>query len=843
MSRILHRPNQAVDYGTVETNGAGNVLGDNNNDTRKQYYEDSGSILLYPTFDPTVIPPGREIIAVRAGHRHEQGGSLIALHNGWVMGYLRISNQRLPNSKAYEQDGYSTTARPIEGPAIYNSAFKPWTAVDINKMTTDVGAATGEFGPNKKKIWCIATEAYIIIVLNDDVVVPTINFPANGQTIDTSSVDFKGNVTVTQEEQPVACVFQVSRSQYFDDDTVETFVGGLVQTAGNKSIYDSVVGKDSYTNLGPGQWYVRVKGKDYRGVESAWGATTSFNIVHAALPVPQVTNPSSQAVRNTPYGYREANIPTTPPGERFVGIEWQFSQASDFSGTVVSWKNNKVGRYNAGVIGYVADPDPEVEPGQHGDKVSTDDPDQYLVQGGWYARARCVDVWNQAGNWSAGTAFSVSHPPSVQQPWPSGGVGFDDDAFPVRWQFGDAWKGDTQSAYRVIVRDPSNTTLIHDTGKVESPFNNVKVVIPDNRKEQVLNLSIQLWDRDGVASTIWTGTFRHSTAPVITLPYPAADEVVITGQPNLTWSAVFAPGQSQKSYHIAFIRRDTGVVEWKTTTHQLSTNNFWNAPSVVLKNVSAYQLALTITDTQDLYTTLLRNFSTDYVRPSMIYCSAYVSNYEEDGYVQILWPATEVAPQFVEFRLYRRNVDIPGSDWEQIGTVADPEVWEFHDWSSSGHYHYQYAITQVVMLYGALVESLPDEHSEALQIQSSHYWLISPEDESLNTKLYHITDDKYVRKVEKSRHTIIGGGERFNFGKPIGIEGTLSGQIKGGSPVTVRQARERIERMQLEMNYCYLRDPFGNYTKIVIDDVSIGRIAGVGTSEFVDIEIPYIEVK
>ena len=78
MSRIIWRPNQAVDYGTVETNGTGNVLGDGNNSTRKQYYEDSGSILLYPSFDGTTIPEGREIIAVRAGHHQQNGGSPVS---------------------------------------------------------------------------------------------------------------------------------------------------------------------------------------------------------------------------------------------------------------------------------------------------------------------------------------------------------------------------------------------------------------------------------------------------------------------------------------------------------------------------------------------------------------------------------------------------------------------------------------------------------------------------------------------------------------------------------------------------------------------------------------------
>lgn len=843
MARLIHRPNQAVDYGTVETNGSGNVLGDGNNSTRKQYYEDSGSILLYPTFDPLLVPDGRVILAVKPGLVQQNGGSLILLHNGWVMGYLRINNQRVGKSRIYKQDGYSTTPRAVEGAPIYNTGLAPWRPADIDKMTTDVGSPTGEFGPNTKKLWCICNESYIVLVIDDDVVTPSINYPADGAIINTSSVDFKGNVNVTQEEQPVACVFQVCRTEFFDDETVDTFIGGLVQKSGDTSNYDSVVNRPSYTRLGPGKWYVRVKAKDYRGTESEWGDTTSFTIVHGPLPVPVPNNPGPDVTKNTPYGYREAVLQTTPSGDRYVGIDWQFCQNPDFAtGPVIEWRNNAVGRYNAGPVGYAADPNPDVKPGLNSEKVSTGDPDQYLVQGEWYVRARAVDVWNQTGDWSAGHKFVVSHPPVVQQPWPSGDRGFDDDAFPVRWTFGDPWKGDTQSAYQVIVRDPA-ANILHDSGKVVSPFTTAKVSIGDEWKEQILGLSIQIWDKDGVPSLVWTGTFRHSTAPKITLPYPAPDEEIITGQPDLSWSVEYAPGQSQKSYHIAFIRRDKGTIEWKSDITQ-SAATTWHAPTAILKNVSLYQLALTIVDTQDLGTTLLRNFSTNYVRPPTIYCSAYATDYEENGYVSILWPNTSVDPQFIEFRLYRKNVDVEGSEWEQIGTVADPEVWQFRDWSTSGPYRYKYAITQVVMLYGALVESLPDEYGDVVQVVSSHYWLILPDNEELNTKLYHVTDDKYSSKIETSSHVIMGGGgARVVYGSPIGIEGSLTAQVRGGSPLNVKQQRERILRIQFEMGYCYLRDPFGNYTKVAIGEIAVARMPGVGINEFVDIEVPYMEVK
>lgn len=843
MSRIIIRPNQAVDYGTVATTGQGNVLGDGNTGTHKDYYEDSGSILLYPSFDPALVPDDRKIIAVRAGHVQKNGG-LIGLHNGWVMGYLRIDNARVNKSKAYKQDGYSFNPRTIEGEPIYKSVTGGWDAADINRMTTDIGAATGAIAPNKRNFWCIGAESFIILILDDDVIVPTISYPANNQVIDTSSVDFQAVCVPTQTEQPVATVFQVSRSINFDDDTVDTFVGGLnsSKTAGGKSIYDSVIGKDSYTNLGPGKWYVRVKGKDYKGDESAWGATTSFTITHAALNVPSLYNPASGSVKATPYGLRQASFSTVPPGERYVGAQWQFCQDVNFaSGQIISWTNNKEGRYNVGLVGYTSDPNPTVEPGLNGSKVSTDDPDQYLKQGAWFGRVRAVDVWGQTGAWSQPVAFTISHPPSISDVWPSGGKAFDDDAFPVRWKFGDAWVGDAQSAFQVVVRDGANN-LIHDTGKVSSGFNNSKVVIPDAHLETNLNLAIKVWDKDDVESPWWTGSFKLSRAPIITLDYPGPDEVVITGQPALSWSVQFAPGATQKSYQIAFINRASKTVEY-TTPVITSPVMSWTPPTVVIKNLQNYQLALTVTDTNDLYTTLLRNFSTDYVRPPTLQCEAFVSNYEDEGFINIMWPDVEVDPLFVEYRLYRKRTDIDYQDWERIGTVTDPNVFEYRDWSTSGEGTFKFAITQVVMLYGALVESLPGENGEHLRVQGSHYWLILPYSEEYNTKVYNVTSDKFSRKVEMSQHNILdGGGTRVNYGKPIGMEGSMTAQIRGGSRYSAREFRLKLERIQFERGFCYLRDPFGNYTRIALGEISESRVPGVGTNEYVDVEIPYIQV-
>jgi hypothetical protein len=40
----------------------------------------------------------------------------------------------------------------------------------------------------------------------------------------------------------------------------------------------------------------------------------------------------------------------------------------------------------------------------------------------------------------------------------------------------------------------------------------------------------------------------------------------------------------------------------------------------------------------------------------------------------------------------------------------------------------------------------------------------------------------------------------------------------------------------------YMRTPFGDMYKVYVDDLQVSRIAGVGTSEFCDVTLQYMEV-
>ena len=842
MARIAYRPVTVNDYGPVTTTGSGSVLGDNNDNTGKYYENDAGSIAVYPNFNESLIPVGKDVIAVRCAHRQVNGGWL-NLYNGWISSYLRINGARVPASRAYKQDGNSGTPRTIMGPPIYKSAIGAWDTADLNLMSTDHGTAQGTIGPNTKNRWCGITEGLIYVVTHENVPVPTVPSPANAATVASSSVNFSAQIPAVQEEQPVQAVFQVARDAGFTQD-VRTYVGALnsSEVGTSRSNYTSVKGKASFTDLGPGSWALRMKGRDYAGRESAWGTTTFFNVVHPALVAPTLVAPVGGSTISDPYSVRTGQIPAEPTGDRKAGIEWQFSPNSGFTGTPVSWKNKLDARFTAGNVSYASQPNEETLPGLYGPTVSLEDPDQRLAQGAWFARVREVDPWDQVGPWSANYTFTVAHKPIVANPKPALGVAFDPNETPVQWDFTDPWNGDFQTAYQMKVYDLSNN-LLQDTGKILSTISKAQMNVGSGHLQEDLKYTIEIWDRDDVKSTsLVANTFFKSVSPITTLAFPAEGEQIVTGQPQFDWDSTFSRvGVSQKAFRVKVVQAENLVTVYDTGT-VVSAASIHLPPAPILKNEVSYQLQLTVTDTDDLSKTLYRNFSTNFIRPSGTQAFVEAENYNEDGFVNVIW-ACDVDPFFAEYRIYRRLYsDDNSNEWVLAGTVQDANVLFFHDWLVAGAGNYEYGVNQVAYRYGSLVESEFEAFPIMVNIQSDAYWLIIPDDESMNMKLRGVTGDKFTMKKQSNSFVIIGGGMRMINGPRIGKEGSLSVQVRA-SLKSGRKVMDVLDELDLNKPWMLLRDPFGGITQIGLGEWSYDRMAGVGVADYGDMEIPYYEVK
>ena len=842
MGYYRRRPTSGTDWGTVETSGS-NPLGDNNDGTRKAYFDTGGTIQGYPKFvADTMIPAGRQIIAVKVGHRQVNGG-IFSVGNGWPISRLRFGTKRADESICYKQDGFSTSVRQVSGPPLYKPGTAGpgyWTEDEINTISSDIGTNESP-APNRDNKWCIATEVFVDVVYDEPLTAPSPSYPAAGQTISTSSVNFAAVCPAPQAEQPVQAIFQVTQQADFSGDGVSSFIGGLQSStaADAKSVFTSVKTKGTYTNLGPGLWRMRMKKRDSWGRESGWSATTTFTISHPALPVPSVIAPAPGSTVTTPLAPRAADIPTADTGDRKMGVLFQFSR-DNFATIPVAWANVTGGRFDAGTVSYDPKQDSAVGPGLYGSSVSPDDPSQYLAQGTWQARARTVDRWGQFSAWSTVISFTVAHKPVPAPIFPTGGRKFDKDLQLLRWTFTDPWTDDLQSAFQVVVIDPTSQSVLYDSGKVASSVPQAKITLPTPRLQETLSWGVAVWDLDDVKSDTVVSSMVISKAPVITVIDPVEGDQVVSGQPTIQWSAAFARADvTQKSYELVFRDRRTNNVIYQTGKISGTSTSF-TPPRVILANLVDVALYLTITDSDDLPNTLIRNFSTNFIRPAEVPSYVDVESFSTNGYATFVYDGAVPDPFFVEWRFYRRpaGLNLP---WQLAGTEDDVTVRRFRDWLISGSGEYEFAVTQVATRFGSLVESALPDFSPSYAIRTEHWWLIDTENEANNLRLPPVTDNHFSLKQERKSFVVKGRGTHENRGTKTGKSGSITVAVRASAGMGMEDFMRLVDDIAASTDALHLRDPFGNITKVSLGEMSGVVMKGTG-AEFGDVEIPLEEV-
>lgn len=859
MGIIYHRPVNGVDYGDgspVVGGGSGYPLGDAVDASFKRYMStsESGTILVYPEFTGTV-PVGREILAVAAGHRERQQWYLLGSDNGWVMTYLRVGGKRQQQARAYKQDG-SGGWRTKLSPPLYKKNFEPWTKAEINTMSTDTGIATGEFGPVRSKMWCQAAESFIAVIYTEPLVTPSAVTP--GGTVDTVSLALGANIRAPQAEQPVRPMWQLARDSAFTQDVREFYGPYTTSTVDIPVIRTSDPMGDSHTDLEPGTWHIRVRTQDVRGGAnvSAWRTGSPINIVLPAPP--QAVAVQDSSLVNTPYSIRRGRVGFTgaAPGGRAIGIEWQFSATSNFASVTASWKNLEdailwsVASPGAGSSGsevfYDPTPDPSVRGGLHGRKVSPADPSQYLSQvpGQWYMRVRGIDRFGGAGPWSAAVTFTVSHPPVVLSQSPDHGGSIDATTGVMSWTMGDPWPGDTQSGATVKLYHPDTPGLelleheVFGSASTVTPGTLVDLT-PHMRK--VIPYFLILEDRDGVEGWGNQGTMRISRNPDVTVHTPVEGENLPTGAPMISWSSVFAAtGVSQRSVSIVIRRMDNGAIahEEEVAFPGAISAEYRGKP---LDNLTEYMATVSVTDTEGLTGSKVVHFSTAFIRPIPVHSYPDATSYTELGYVRVTIDPADRDAEFSRWVIHRRRA-LPGEQWEEAGHCADPYATEWLDWGAAGTGHWEYAVTQEVMRYGSPVQSLIEHIGPQVYLFSDSYWLIVPGDERSSVRLHHVSGDEYTSEREMSEYVIIGGGRRVARGTVKGKSGALSATVRHSTGRSATAQLKALEDLNADGRAVIMRDPFGNRTLVQLGEISVSRVAGVGSSEFADLGIPYSEV-
>jgi hypothetical protein len=567
-------------------------------------------------------------------------------------------------------------------------------------------------------------------------------------------------------------------------------------------------------------WYVRARTIANDGSISAWTTGTSFTLTVTAPPPPTLVTPAAGGPAITTNTPTLGATLTAATENRTVKAEWQLATDSGFTTALKTVTEADTDLRTSGAT-------TEVTP------VASK-----LSQTTWYIRAREIDQYGQASTWTSGTTFTVSHAPTATTRIPVASSTSEYGATTVfGWTFGDASSSDTQTAYQIIVERNDTGAAVLDTGKVMSTGSTGSHAISATYKDVVLRWKIRVYDNDNVVGAYSSySVFTLSDPPLVTITTPAEAAQVTTGQPTITWTN--DASTVQVSRRVVITRTSDSVVVSDSGT-TATTSLTYTTPNVVLQNGESYYVTVTVTDNVGMVGSDTNNFTAQYQAPDAVQINVDESIYDTEGYVYIDWSAVTPDGYFVDWRVYRRPP--LATEWELLNVTTDADERYYRDWMAPAGSTFEYAVTQTAGRFGIIIES-PIVFTETREIEGSHYWLINPYDESVNLQVSQVTDDSYTDEYEEAELQIIGRGRKMNHGTRFGYTGTLTAQLRDTEASTARSKRIALQALKAARTTYYLRNPFGDILEVSLGNLGVSRIAGVGTSELVDMTIPYNEV-
>ena len=585
---------------------------------------------------------------------------------------------------------------------------------------------------------------------------------------------------------------------------------------------------------------------DEKVPNKADGTTAIIQLTPVDGATQQLGQPNLYAKALTGYAYESQGL---------YRVEFQFSILSDFSGgspntrSYLMPKNNNLKYLQSGIP-----------------TEWTAVPNFILSKTVWYYRARIVDIYGNVGAWTPTQTFAVGHPPSATLVSPKGN-GFYEWNAGVRtfiWDFFDLSPGDTQSAYQLVLRKNSDNSVITDTGKVSSSAESYTngVALDGALKDQSLNWTVRLWDtEDSPGAYAPVENFTLTDPPAVTVQTPTVAQEFDTGVPTFLFTPTTGGGRGVKSYTVV-VTQGASIVWTKTVT--LTTPSASGVQLSLkmdqgfLENNSGYSVQIQAVDTGNLtgFSPLV-SFTTAWIPPaSPTGVTVDISHYntEEEGYVLLEWDDAARDVNFTGWTIARKadmidtnsGVVLEEGVWEDIYTdyAIHEDGYQYRDYLAPSTYQVTYSVVQWVNRIGQDIPSLPTE-SDSVEPTSDGYWLIEPSIDQTGAeafKLSIVTSDEFTDEQEENEFVVIGRGRVVNKGQRLGNKGTLGVQLRHTGGTTARQKRLRLKDMQQRTRQLYLRNPFGDIFRVSVSSMSIGRLAGVGTSEFCDVTIPYSEV-
>jgi hypothetical protein len=647
--------------------------------------------------------------------------------------------------------------------------------------------------------------------------VPTVLTPASGATVTTTNPTLGATLGAASNGRLSKAEWRLSK-----DNTFAVGVYTVTEADGDRRTSGATTElvPTSVVRLTNGTWYMQARSIADDGSASAFSATQSFTVALAAPPTPTALTPAagSTVTTNTPTVGGTVGAATD---NRKSKLEFQFATDSGFTTNIKT----------------VLEPDTALR--LSGASTIAVPIAQKLSQTTWYMRARAIDEFGSYGAYTASQTIIPNHPPNSTGQAPTANITLlYAGTTPFSWVFTDPFAGDSQRAYQIVIERNDTGATVLDTGKIVSTSQAVTAAIPVGSKDVQLRWKLQVWDQDDVGSGFSNYyLFYVSDAPVVTITSPTLNQVVGSGKPTITWTN---DAQTvQQSYRVVFTRVSDGAVIHDSGV-VLSNALSYTPPQTILTNLVNYSVAVTIVDTVGLSTTVNRPFSTSYTAPPTVTYTADGSTYDIGGYVGIDWSQQTPDPTWLSWRLYRRALG--DSQWTFLKAWTDVNVRTYKDWTALSGTTYEYAVTQTADRSGVTFESIPPVNLTDVPTISSYYWLLNPTDSTKNFLISNVSSDSYTDSVEQETYTVIGRGQRTDYGTDLGITGTITALLRDRTWATARQQKQFLENIKRDRVAYLLRTPFGDLYQVSMNDVTVSRVAGVGRSEFVDVTIPYTEV-
>lgn len=476
-----------------------------------------------------------------------------------------------------------------------------------------------------------------------------------------------------------------------------------------------------------------------------------------------------------------------------------------------------------------------------------------LNQQTWYVQLAYVDEYGVMGAYGAINDFTVAHPPSVSGLNPAAGLIQTRLTTPgnlFKWDFFDTSPDNTQTAYQIIIEENATGAAVADTGKVTSTVSEAQIVIPSGNIGDILRWKVRVWDNDDVASA-------YSGYSLCQFNNPPAVTIVTTSftspSPLIDWTVTNGTAGGQVAYRVIVVdgadsstAYDSGVITSATTEHQIP-----NTVHPIIRT-HTYGVAVLVYDAVglqggDIDTGIVATW-TPPAQPSF---SVDSSQYAATGAVVVTWTNAAQHANFVWYRVYRR---VPGEDWVLVAHRTDvTATMTAVDIYASAQEQNDYIVTQARELGGVDIESDFTTIASTTPVTDG-YHVTAPENQGLeytdmiasgylNFRIEHVKTDSFSDEREEAIINLVGKGRHRDVGTDFGVMGTITASLQGlGQVLSPRQERMLLEKLRAESVMCIFKNPFGDVWELVLGQLQFDRLAGVGTQEFNEVTIPYMEV-